>query len=602
MKIFISYRRSDTQWPADKLYAAVQSYVANRDKDVFMDVHDIPKGTDFVTHLETQVAQCNVLFALIGPGWLDARNEKGERRLDDPNDFVRIEIASALRRKIRVVPVMIDGTKLPTAAELPPDLAELPRRNGIDVRLASFDSDIDGLLRELGLKKKTSPNRRALVLAGGAGLLLAGGGAASWITRTPNWLYLDADHREAVTEGFAHRDKAIAHARDGDAASDSADTASAAAIRAGNAEEWEVLTDNGTGSYAGGNRAGENVFGIWRAPEDVEYAGAWSNYAYQGFGWFRVAASARPIRWYKGKFLSDVLVEEGEIAYWDHRSRFLGKVRGGEANGFGVMSYKEGTSIVGKFINGQPDGPCVQYERNGLFVRRTGIWRNGVRNETTPTAATTTTRPSAQARSIADAVDKARAAEGTAGDAVGHARESARRAQDFAARARAASEEARAREGLFFMDWGSAYGDYAGQPRDREGAHGVMRRLDPGFVGDEYAGAWTAGIDFQAVSTFGGYGVYSSPTALPDIKLQEGFFVENYQEGTGAITFRDNRIYKGDIVRDVPVGFGVTTLPNHHKLVGEHKNGLIDGPGIEYGADNGVVWEGMWRAGRRVET
>ena len=79
-----------------------------------------------------------MLLAVIGPNWSDGRDGEGKRRLDDPNDFVRIEVAAALHRDIPVIPILLDGSRIPKASELPDDLKELASRNGLDVRHASF--------------------------------------------------------------------------------------------------------------------------------------------------------------------------------------------------------------------------------------------------------------------------------------------------------------------------------------------------------------------------------------------------------------------------------------------------------------------------------
>src|SRR5262249_1919450 len=91
----------------------------------------------------------SVLLAVIGPNWLDVRDEHGNRRLDDPNDFVRIEIAAALQRSIPVIPVLLEGARIPKAIELPEDLKELALRNGMEIRHASFQDDMDRLIRGL---------------------------------------------------------------------------------------------------------------------------------------------------------------------------------------------------------------------------------------------------------------------------------------------------------------------------------------------------------------------------------------------------------------------------------------------------------------------
>src|SRR5262249_43502002 len=99
--------------------------------------------------LRNEVAKCDVLLAVIGPNWLNVGDEAGHRRLDNPSDFVRIEIATALQRDIPVIPILLDGAKIPRAEQLPDDIQELAVRNGLDVRNASFHVDMDKLIRAL---------------------------------------------------------------------------------------------------------------------------------------------------------------------------------------------------------------------------------------------------------------------------------------------------------------------------------------------------------------------------------------------------------------------------------------------------------------------
>ena len=134
-KIFISYRREDSQYPADMLFKALQPHVDDPDADIFIDVDSIPLGENFVKYLDQKVGECEILLALIGRGWLKSRNDMGELRLDNPEDFVRVEIASALKRGIPVVPILLDGAPIPLAADLPDDLKELAMRNGEEIRL-----------------------------------------------------------------------------------------------------------------------------------------------------------------------------------------------------------------------------------------------------------------------------------------------------------------------------------------------------------------------------------------------------------------------------------------------------------------------------------
>jgi TonB family protein len=125
-----------------------------------MDVAGIEAGRDFRKVIDESVATCGVLLALIGPGWLDEKNEKGERRLDDPSDFVRVETASALRRDIAVIPVLLRGAKMPRSDQLPPDLQELAYRNCVEITHARWRSDVQLLVEPLrrltGLPGKNS--------------------------------------------------------------------------------------------------------------------------------------------------------------------------------------------------------------------------------------------------------------------------------------------------------------------------------------------------------------------------------------------------------------------------------------------------------------
>jgi TIR domain len=143
-KIFISYRREDSAGFAGRVHDRLEP-AFGRD-NLFMDVDAVPLGVNFIKVLRDAVGKCDVLLALIGPDWLDVRNDAGERRLDIPTDFVRIEIAAALTRGIRVVPVLLDGARMPRGEQLPGDLEELSLRNGLSVRHASFHADMGRLI------------------------------------------------------------------------------------------------------------------------------------------------------------------------------------------------------------------------------------------------------------------------------------------------------------------------------------------------------------------------------------------------------------------------------------------------------------------------
>src|SRR5262245_47491773 len=145
--LFISYRRHDSAGYSGRVHDRLQREF--RHNLLFMDVDSIPLGTNFIKVLGEEVAKCDALLAVIGPGWLDARDESGHRRLENPDDFVRIEIGTALKRGIRVIPILLEGTQVPKADQLPDDLKELALRNGLDVRHASFNEDMERLIRDL---------------------------------------------------------------------------------------------------------------------------------------------------------------------------------------------------------------------------------------------------------------------------------------------------------------------------------------------------------------------------------------------------------------------------------------------------------------------
>jgi TIR domain len=150
-RIFISYRREGEAALAGRIADLLGNQFGP--DNVFMDVDAIRLGVDFVKVINEEVAKCDVLLALIGRTWLDARNEAGQRVLDNPDDFVRLEIAAALKRQIPVIPILVDGAKIPTASRLPEELQELARRNALDLRNASFRADMDRLVRELKTSK-----------------------------------------------------------------------------------------------------------------------------------------------------------------------------------------------------------------------------------------------------------------------------------------------------------------------------------------------------------------------------------------------------------------------------------------------------------------
>ena len=146
-RIFISYRREDSGAAAGRLHDRLRDHYG-RD-NVFMDVDSIEPGLDFVEAIERTVGSCDILIALIGRHWLTVTDAEGRRRLDDPGDFVRHEVVTALKRNVRVIPALIQGTRMPRAEELPEALTPLTRRHALDLSDAHFHRDVDGLIEVL---------------------------------------------------------------------------------------------------------------------------------------------------------------------------------------------------------------------------------------------------------------------------------------------------------------------------------------------------------------------------------------------------------------------------------------------------------------------
>ena len=145
--IFISYRRDDSAGYAGRLYDRLAAHFGV--DRVFMDVEGIEPGTDFIVAIEKALRSCRVLIVLIGDEWLDIRDVRGRRRLDDPNDFIRIETGTALERDIRVVPVLLDGTPMPDADALPDDLKSLVRRHAVELTHKQWEATSGELIATL---------------------------------------------------------------------------------------------------------------------------------------------------------------------------------------------------------------------------------------------------------------------------------------------------------------------------------------------------------------------------------------------------------------------------------------------------------------------
>jgi TIR domain len=161
--IFVSYRRQESSHLAGRL----ADRLADRfgEGQVFIDVNTIEPGVDFAEEIFRAVAACKVLLAIIGPAWLTATDERGDRRLDDPDDIVRLEIEAALARGVRVIPILVESAVMPGRQDLPESLAPLVRRNALHIRHDSFRDDSGRLVTAIERILAPAPDIAAVPIA-----------------------------------------------------------------------------------------------------------------------------------------------------------------------------------------------------------------------------------------------------------------------------------------------------------------------------------------------------------------------------------------------------------------------------------------------------
>lgn len=173
-RVFISYRRDDSAGYAGRLEEALEARLGHG--SVFRDVLDIAPGDDFVAAIQSRLADAKTVLVLIGPRWAGA-DAGGRRRIDDANDFVRLEVATALAAAgVRVVPVLVDGAAMPAEPSLPEPLKPLARRNALTLGEATWRADLDRLVAAIGGARRTP----RWPFAAGAVLLAALAAGLAW--------------------------------------------------------------------------------------------------------------------------------------------------------------------------------------------------------------------------------------------------------------------------------------------------------------------------------------------------------------------------------------------------------------------------------------
>jgi hypothetical protein len=191
--LFLSYRQSDTLGQTGRLADALEArYGAGA---VFRDLDSIEAGQRFDEVIERALAGCRVFLPLIGDDWLTVRGADGQRRLDNPQDLVRLEVATALRRGITIIPLLLEGARMPATSALPADLQPLNRHQALELSETRWDYDVARLVEAIDRRLAeavpagaappaagaTAPaTRRRLLWGAVAGIALLAGGGAAW--------------------------------------------------------------------------------------------------------------------------------------------------------------------------------------------------------------------------------------------------------------------------------------------------------------------------------------------------------------------------------------------------------------------------------------
>jgi hypothetical protein len=162
----VSYRREDSAgWVGRLVDDLADRFGADQ---VFQDVHSITPGVDFLDAINETLRQADCILVVIGPAWLSTKNEMGSRRIDDENDYVRLELATALRRGSRVIPVLVGGARMPARALLPEELSALARRNAAELSDSRWSYDFEQLARAIAGPEQRHLQEKKTGLTSGA--------------------------------------------------------------------------------------------------------------------------------------------------------------------------------------------------------------------------------------------------------------------------------------------------------------------------------------------------------------------------------------------------------------------------------------------------
>jgi hypothetical protein len=185
-KLFISYRRSDSRGVAGRLSDTLGAYFG--DDRVFRDIENIAGGADFGDVIEQNLQTADAVIVLIGPDWLSVQNEDGQRRLDDPKDWVAEEIAAAIQMQKPIFPVLVEGAPMPRAEELPDKLKALTRYNALSISDNRWKSDVQRLGKTISFEIPSANERKLDWIRMGISFALFA--ALSFTTGIISWNFL----------------------------------------------------------------------------------------------------------------------------------------------------------------------------------------------------------------------------------------------------------------------------------------------------------------------------------------------------------------------------------------------------------------------------
>lgn len=340
VRVFISYRRDDSRAATVWIYRALANELGA--DQIFYDLDTIPIGVNFKTYIENAVSSCGIMLVIIGKTWTNATGEDGERRLDDPGDFVRIEVESGLEQELRMIPVLIDGAAMPKARDLPPKMQDLVYRNGLEIDFArDLDAHLDRLLRAVVSIRTNPPSAAPL--------------ARTLPTSAPpiSEPVLPTVKSTVPPPQFTETTSRI-HESENRATSEMSDAQHAPQARQTFWETGTIRLRNG-GSYEGDSVHGApHGRGTCEFPDGTRYEGSFIDGVLQG-----QAKKYFPNGdWYEGGFVAWKRHGRGT----HHKAsgdRFVGWYENDVEHGRGVYHFASGARFEGVFFQGRRHGPGI---------------------------------------------------------------------------------------------------------------------------------------------------------------------------------------------------------------------------------------------------